>query len=63
MRATYRGGVFNQDPRITEGTLRSFQEEEQVMIAAGLLKGRVDYGRWVDKRLIDAVHAEAGPPQ
>lgn len=54
VRGTYPDGKFWQDPEITEEAVRSLQGEEAFMAEAELLKGKVDYNRWIDRAFYDA---------
>ncbi|MDW6022515.1 aliphatic sulfonate ABC transporter substrate-binding protein [Mesorhizobium sp. BAC0120] len=58
VRKTYSDGVFHQDPKITDEALTALKGEEEFMASAGLLKGSVDYDKWIDKRYLDAAYAE-----
>ncbi len=60
VRANYSGGVFNQDPKITEDAIKGFKEEEAFMAEAGQLKGSVNYDKLVDRSFVDAAYIEAG---
>jgi sulfonate transport system substrate-binding protein len=60
VRANYPKGAFYQDPKITPEALQALKDEEAFMAEAGLLKGRVDYSKWVDQQLLDDVYKEAG---
>ena len=53
VRATYPDGKFWQDPEITDEAVQALQGEEAFMAEAGLLKGKVDYQRWVDRSFHD----------
>jgi hypothetical protein len=55
---TYKDGVFYQDPKITDEALNSLKEEEKFMAEAKLLKGTIDYGKWVDTSYLDAAYKE-----
>lgn len=59
VRKTYASGLFHQDPRLTDDALAALQGEEKFMAGAGLLKGSVDYDKWVDKRFVEAAYSEA----
>lgn len=54
VRATYAKGKFWQDPQITDAALRALQGEEAFMAESGLLKGKVDYAKWIDRSFYDA---------
>lgn len=54
VKATYPDGKFFQDPAITDEAVRALQGEEAFMAESGLLKGKVDYGTWVDRSFYDA---------
>lgn len=54
VRSTYPDGKFWQDPQITEEAIASLKGEESFMAEAGLLKGKVDYSKWVDRSFYDA---------
>lgn len=53
-RSTYAGGRFWQDPQITAEAARALQSEEAFMAEAGLLKGKVDYDKWIDRTYYEA---------
>ncbi|WP_404294363.1 aliphatic sulfonate ABC transporter substrate-binding protein (plasmid) [Microvirga sp. RSM25] len=59
VRQTYRDGPFYQDPRLTDEALASLRGEEAFMASAGLLKGKVDYDKWVDKSFVEAAYKQA----
>ncbi|MDF2620031.1 MAG: transporter, substrate-binding, aliphatic sulfonates family protein [Xanthobacteraceae bacterium] len=54
VRSTYNEGKFWQDPKITDEAVRALQAEEAFMAEAGLLKGKVDYDKWIDRSYYDA---------
>lgn len=54
VRSTYADGKFWQDPRITDEAVRSLQGEEAFMAESGLLKGKVDYDKWIDRSHYEA---------
>lgn len=56
VRSTYSDGRFHQDPRITDEALQSLKGEERFMAQAKLLKGSIDYGKWVDSSYLDAAY-------
>ncbi|WP_457299875.1 aliphatic sulfonate ABC transporter substrate-binding protein [Phyllobacterium sp. P5_D12] len=58
VRKTYKDGVFYQDPKITDEALNSLKEEEKFMAEAKLLKGTIDYSKWVDTSYLDAAYKE-----
>ncbi len=58
VRETYKDNVFYQDPKITPEALDSLKSEEQFMADAKLLKGSVDYGKWIDTSFLDAAYKE-----
>lgn len=58
VRQTYRDNVFYQDPKITPEALASLKSEEQFMADAKLLKGSVDYDKWIDTSFLDAAYKE-----
>lgn len=58
VRKTYKEGVFYQDPRITDEALNSLKEEEKFMTEAKLLKGTIDYSKWVNTNYLDAAYKE-----
>lgn len=60
VRASYKEGVFYQDPKITDEALTALKAEEAFMAEAGLLKGSIDYDKWVDRRFVDEAYKEAG---
>jgi sulfonate transport system substrate-binding protein len=60
VRASYKAGVFYQDPKITDESLEALKAEEAFMAEAGLLKGAVDYSKWVDKSYVDEAYKQAG---
>ena len=53
---TYRDGQFYQDPRITDAAVVALRSEEKFMIEAKLLKGAVDYDKWIDRTYLDAAY-------
>ncbi|MER9332758.1 aliphatic sulfonate ABC transporter substrate-binding protein [Mesorhizobium sp. M0293] len=63
VRKTYADGVFHQDPKLTDDAIAALQGEEKFMASAGLLKGSIDYGKWVDKSFVDAAGAEVAAVQ
>ncbi len=58
VRETYKDNVFYQDPKITPEALASLKSEEQFMADAKLLKGSVDYDKWIDTSFLDAAYKE-----
>lgn len=58
VRKTYKDNVFYQDPKITPEALASLKSEEQFMADAKLLKGSVDYDKWIDTSFLDAAYRE-----
>jgi sulfonate transport system substrate-binding protein len=54
VRDTYNQGKFWQDPDITEQAVRALQGEEAFMAEAGLITGKVDYGKWIDRSFYEA---------
>lgn len=58
VRQTYRNNVFYQDPKITPEALASLKAEEQFMADAKLLKGSVDYDKWIDTSFLEAAYEE-----
>jgi sulfonate transport system substrate-binding protein len=58
VRKTYKDNVFYQDPKITPEALASLKSEEQFMADAKLLKGSVDYDKWIDTSFLDAAYKE-----
>ncbi|KAB0678538.1 aliphatic sulfonate ABC transporter substrate-binding protein [Aureimonas leprariae] len=63
VRRTYSDGVFHQDPRITDEALAALKGEEKFMADAKLLKGSVDYDKWVDRSFVDAAERQADANQ
>jgi sulfonate transport system substrate-binding protein len=63
VRKTYKDGVFHQDPKITDEALTALKGEEEFMASAGLLKGSVDYDKWIDESYLDAAYAEVDAVQ
>ncbi|MEZ2127184.1 MULTISPECIES: aliphatic sulfonate ABC transporter substrate-binding protein [unclassified Sinorhizobium] len=63
VRQSYKDNVFHQDPRITPEALRSLRGEEQFMAEAKLLKGSVDYDKWIDTSYLDAAYKEVDANQ
>jgi len=63
VRKTYRENVFYQDPKITPEALASLKSEEQFMADAKLLKGSVDYDKWIDSSYLDAAYKEVDAKQ
>ncbi|EJJ29678.1 aliphatic sulfonate ABC transporter substrate-binding protein [Rhizobium sp. CF142] len=58
VRKTYKDNLFYQDPKITPEALASLKSEEQFMADAKLLKGSVDYDKWIDTSFLDAAYRE-----
>ncbi|KRB23631.1 MULTISPECIES: aliphatic sulfonate ABC transporter substrate-binding protein [Mesorhizobium] len=63
VRKTYADGVFHQDPKLTDDAIDALKGEEKFMAGAGLLKGSIDYGKWVDKSFVDAAAAQVAAVQ
>ncbi len=63
VRKTYRDNVFYQDPKVTPEALASLKSEEQFMADAKLLKGSVDYDKWIDSSYLDAAYKEVDAKQ
>lgn len=63
VRQTYKDNVFYQDPKITPEALASLKSEEQFMADAKLLKGSVDYDKWIDTGFLDAAYKEVDARQ
>ncbi|MHC5234027.1 aliphatic sulfonate ABC transporter substrate-binding protein [Brucella sp. LJL56] len=63
VRQTYRNNVFYQDPRIIPEALAALKVEEQFMADAKLLKGSVDYDKWIDTSFLDAAYKEVDGKQ
>jgi len=63
VRATYAGGKFYQDPKITPEALKALKEEAEFMKEAKLLKGEVDYDTWIDTSYLDAAYKEVDANQ
>ncbi|MBB3590585.1 sulfonate transport system substrate-binding protein [Rhizobium sp. BK529] len=63
VRQTYHDNVFYQDPKITPEALASLKSEEQFMADAKLLKGSVDYDKWIDTSFLDAAYKEVDAEQ
>lgn len=63
VRQSYKDNVFHQDPRITPEALQSLKGEEQFMTEAKLLKGAVDYDKWIDTSYLDAAYKEVDANQ
>lgn len=63
VRQSYKDNVFHQDPRITPEALQSLRGEEQFMAEAKLLKGSVDYDKWIDTSYLDAAYKEVDANQ
>jgi sulfonate transport system substrate-binding protein len=60
VRANYRAGQFYQDPKLTPEAIAALKAEEAFMAEAGLLKGKVDYDKWIDTTALDEVYKQAG---
>lgn len=56
VRKTYGDGHFYQDPRITDAAIQSLKGEEAFMSEAKLLKGSVNYDRWIDQTYLDKAY-------
>lgn len=56
----YPDKKFFQAPEITEEAINSFKEEADFLVESGLATGKVDFGKWVRKTIIDEVYAEHG---
>lgn len=54
VRSTYSKGEFWQNPEITDEAVNALKGEEAFMAEAGLLKGKVDYDKWIDRSFYDA---------
>jgi sulfonate transport system substrate-binding protein len=63
VRKTYADGHFYQDPRITDAAVASLKGEEAFMAEAKLLKGSVDYDKWIDRSYLDAAYKLADANQ
>jgi sulfonate transport system substrate-binding protein len=63
VRKTYKENVFYQDPKITPEALASLKSEEQFMADAKLLKGSVDYDKWIDTSFLDAAYKDVDQKQ
>lgn len=63
VRQTYKNNVFYQDPKITPEALASLKGEEQFMADAKLLKGSVDYDKWIDTSFLEAAYKEVDGKQ
>lgn len=57
VRDNFRGGVFYQDPSLSEAAVAALAEEEKFMAENDLLTGSVDYDAWVDFSYIEAAKA------
>lgn len=60
VRETYDKGVFWQNPDITEAALKALKDEEAFMAEAKLIKGKVDYAKWIDRSYYEAALKEIG---
>lgn len=60
LRRTYSDGQFHQDPLITEDAIQAFKLEEDFMQEAGLIRGKVDYSRWINDRFVKEAYRKAG---
>ncbi|TCL71809.1 aliphatic sulfonate ABC transporter substrate-binding protein [Rhizobium sp. BK251] len=63
VRQTYKSNVFYQDPKITPEALASLKGEEKFMTEAKLLKGSVDYDKWIDTSFLDAAYKDVDANQ
>ena len=63
VRKTYDKGLFYQDPKLTDDAIAALKGEEKFMAGAGLLKGSIDYGKWIDKSFVDAAYTEVAAVQ
>ncbi|MEC5397330.1 aliphatic sulfonate ABC transporter substrate-binding protein [Uliginosibacterium sp. H1] len=59
VRNNFKDGRFHQEPRLTDEVLAALKAEEEFMEDAGLLKGSVDYSKWVDKSFVESAYAGA----
>ncbi|AZO67416.1 MAG: aliphatic sulfonate ABC transporter substrate-binding protein [Mesorhizobium sp.] len=63
VRKTYSQGLFYQDPKLTDDAIAALKSEEKFMAGAGLLKGSIDYSKWVDKSFVDGAYTEVAAVQ
>jgi sulfonate transport system substrate-binding protein len=63
VRKTYKDGHFYQEPRITDAALDALKGEEKFMSEAKLLKGSVDYDKWVNRSYLDAAYKQVDANQ
>jgi sulfonate transport system substrate-binding protein len=54
VRAVYPAGKFYQSPEITPKAIEALKGEEAFMAESGLLKGAVDYDKWIDRSFYEA---------
>jgi len=62
LRHRYVDPVLYQDPAVTDAAIDTLKGEEVFLRQAKLIKGTVDYDRWLDDTILRAVYEEAGRP-
>lgn len=60
LKRTYADGKFHQDPLITEEAVNAFKLEEAFMQDAELIRGQVDYDRWINDSFVKESYRKAG---
>ncbi|KPL54646.1 ABC transporter substrate-binding protein [Prosthecomicrobium hirschii] len=60
VRETYDKGQFWQNPEITEAAVKALKDEEAFMAEAKLIKGKVDYAKWIDRSFLETALKDIG---
>jgi sulfonate transport system substrate-binding protein len=60
VRDTYKTREFFQTPDITEAAVKALHDEETFMAEAKLIKGKVDYAKWIDRSYYEAALKSLG---
>lgn len=60
VRKTYPDGKFFQNPEITPQAIEALRGEEAFMAEAGLIKGKVDYDKWIDRSFYEEALKKIG---
>lgn len=60
VRKTYASGRFFQNPEITDAAVAALKDEERFMVEAKLIKGKVDYDKWIDRSFFAAAIEKVG---
>lgn len=56
VRKEYPESRFNEDPRITDQVLETLRAETAFMQEANLLKGQIDFDRWINTKFVEAAY-------